>query len=149
MWSNGNRVFTIFSKSLKNQELIFHPMAILGSLENSNGLNLANGPQMNTKLILWDMKLFINISKSLIDQWLEYDIIVFLDLPIMINGLDLYFGTQTVGLQSRNDNLWVTRSGHCIKLFFVRWAENIFNGRYVFFQISHDSWRNAMQNLTL
>ena len=37
---------------MKNQELVFHPKAILVSIENLNGSYLANGTHMNKKYIL-------------------------------------------------------------------------------------------------
>ena len=36
--------FAIFSKSMKNQALSFHPTTILGYVENLNGSDLASGP---------------------------------------------------------------------------------------------------------
>lgn len=78
----------------ESQELIFHPITVLDSVENLNVLGLAKGANTNKNLIFQNFHLFTNISKSMMDQRLKFELIAAFDLLIMINCLDLDCGIQ-------------------------------------------------------
>lgn len=73
---------------MNNQELSFHPIIVLGSLENLNGSDLSHGGHKKSKLVFWSLNLFTNISKFMTGQQLKFDIIAILDMPIVINDSD-------------------------------------------------------------
>ena len=76
-------------------------MVVLDSLEHLNGLDLANGAHRNKKLIFYNVDLFTNISLSMMDQCLKFDLITSLDTLIMINDADLIMGRTQLGSKGK------------------------------------------------
>ena len=112
--------FYNFSKSMKNQGLSFHLIAIVGSLENLYGPDLVNGAPKNKNLISQNLDLVTNISKSMRDQRLKFGIISVLDLLIMINGFDLDCGTRKLGFQIKQGYPCVTCFELQLRLLWYR-----------------------------
>eukprot|EP00268_Persea_americana_P045368 TRINITY_DN4621_c2_g1_i1.p1 TRINITY_DN4621_c2_g1~~TRINITY_DN4621_c2_g1_i1.p1 ORF type:complete len:153 (-),score=7.17 TRINITY_DN4621_c2_g1_i1:713-1171(-) len=102
--------FTIFSKSIKNQGLSFQHHSRPWLSKEFNGSDLANGAHRNKILIFYYPALFANISKSMTDKRLKFDITAILDLVIRINCSDLDCGTQIIRFQNKNGNLQVSNA---------------------------------------
>lgn len=81
---------------MKNQRNKFGPVAILDLMKRMNDPDRENGSHNCPKWHIQQSRLFENISKSIMKQWLKFGPIDVFGLSKTSNGLDLDLGTHKI-----------------------------------------------------